>query len=836
MMRRFALKKVRCLFLTVAAFAAAGAYAETRETEVYLDSGWKFARFWNNESPKDDAPAEPKGGCAAPSYDTSSWRTVRLPHDWGVEKPFRMDIPGMLGHLGFYGIGWYKTDITLSADECARIAKGGRLYLDFDGAMSLSTVYLNGKDLGTRPFGFISFRVDATDALVPGPRQHLAVRLENRMWSSRWYHGGGLYRRVRRVVVPKVHVDNWGIVVRSEVKGRNAEVTVDVAVRGGEGEVEGTIYDGARAVAKLEKGRATIPDVRLWDVDDPHRYMLEVRVSSNGETDTCRELFGVRTVEFRPKEGLFLNGRHIKFQGVCMHSDCGALGVAAYARVFERQVQLLKEMGCNAIRTTHNPASPEMLEACDKYGMMVLDEPFDMWVIPKGGPNAYSKYFKEWWKKDLTDFIRRDRNRPSVVLWSVGNEVNEQEKPEIGLPIASNLVATCHLEDPTRPVTMGNNRIGAWTNGYVQVVDVYGVNYKADFYGDFYKLHPDKGLLGTETESLLSTRDAYYFPEDDDWASLERPNFRGFYDWQASSYEKYTIRPTNTSPEVEFKAQRKYPQCYGSFVWTGFDYIGEPSPYEGRFQTWHRASSPEMAAEMSRFRESYGTNATPPRSSYYGIFDLCGFPKDRYWCYKAEWRPDVPVAHILPHWTWPGREGKTTPIYVYTNGDSAELFVNGKSYGLRWKDESLRLAWLNVPYSPGTVKVVVRKGGAVWATAERRTAGAVNKLEVVGDAASLRSLQDIAYVRIALKDKNGTVVPNADVDLNFSAEGAVELIGLCNGDPADLTGFQEGHQRTFHGLCQAVVRAREGAHGPGALTITGGGLSGRISFTVPKNE
>lgn len=792
--------------------------AAPRATGEWLDTGWRFARF--------HAVPEAKGA-EKPDFDDTSWQTVRLPHDWGVSFPFSAKISGVLGRLPYFGTGWYRRAFTVTDEQ-----RRGRVFLDFGGAMSLTTVYVNGQKVGERPFGFISFRVDVTDALVPGERQQVAVRIENRQGSGRWYHGGGLYRRVRLTFAPKVRVDTWGVTVRSEVRGADALVTADVKVVGGEGTVACTVFDGARPVATLTGGRGVIRNVRRWDVDDPHLYVLEARVTAaDGTTDVYRQPFGVRTVEFRPKEGFFLNGRYLKLRGVCQHSDTGALGTAAYARAFERQLELLKEMGANAVRTSHNPPSVEMLDACDRLGLLVIDEAFDMWTIRKGGPNAYSRYFNDWWKTDLTDFVRRDRNHPSVILWSIGNEVDEQRKPEIGLPIASNLVATCHLEDPSRPVTIGCNALVAWTNGYVNVVDVFGVNYKANFYGDFYRLHPDKGLVATETESLLSTRDAYYFPDDDDWGSFERPNYRGMYDFQVSSYEKYTIRDSNTAPEIEFRAQRLFPQCYGCFVWTGFDYLGEPSPYE-RAQPYHRASSPARQAEMDAFRVQYGTNACPARSSYYGIFDLCGFPKDRYWSYRSEWRPDVPTAHILPHWTWPGREGRLTPVHVYSNGDEAALYVNGKLQGRRRRGEALRFMWNNVRYEPGVVKVVVTKDGKPWASAVRLTAGPAARLTAAADRTSLRGLQDLAYVTLALRDARGTVVPESDVELTFEASGAVEVIGVCNGDPTDWTGFQAGRQRTFHGLCQAVVRVREGASGPGALVVTGGGLTAKVGFTV----
>ena len=829
--------------LLLAAIAALGlspwlAFSEPMTTSgaCFLDTGWKFARFESED-------VEPQN-IAQDGFDISGWRSVRLPHDWGVEAPFRMDVDGSRGRLGFYGVGWYKTSFEVSETE-----RLGRVFLDFDGAMSCATVYVNGRKLAFRPFGFISFRVDATKALTDGPTQTLAVRLDNRRESCRWYHGGGLYRRVRLVTTPEFHIAENSLCITTDVRDGAADVFAEIRT-------EGKDISGGEALARVRRAgekdvlaecvgvkpekktdrfefRLSLANPALWSPESPNLYEIEVLLSRDGETDVVRQVFGVRKVEFIPEKGMFLNGRHVKMRGVCQHSDTGALGVAAYRRAFERQLEILKEMGCNAIRTSHNPPSPDFLDLCDRMGFFVLDEAFDMWAMFKGGKDVYSRWFPDWWSRDLADMVRRDRNHPCVVMWSIGNEVMEQNCPEEALRLGAAMTALVHLEDPTRPVTMGNQKTYAMTNGLARAVDVYGCNYQPDRYGDFYAWNPNLGMVATETESMVSSRDSYFFPDDVDYGQIVRPQWKGMYDFQVSSYDLFPMREINYPPEVEFAAQRAFPQCYGNFVWTGFDYLGESYPYDRTNVVQHfRYSSPEKAASCKLFMESNVRGEPPGRSSYYGIIDLCGFPKDRYYAYQAEWRPDLPMAHLLPHWTWPGREGLITPVHAYTSGDEAELFLNGRSLGRRRKGDAFRLMWNDVRYEPGELRLVAWRDGKKWAETVRRTAGAPARLVASADRIRLTSLQDLSYVRIELQDTAGTVVPESDIELSFAVEGAVELAGVCNGDATDLTGLQTPRQKTFHGLCQAVVRAAEGRIGPGRLIVSGGGMDVKEDFVV----
>ena len=767
-----------------------------RASERYLDTGWEFSR-----------EGEP-------------FRRVRLPHDWGQELPTNERVSGMQGKMSFYGKAVYRRTFRIP-DEW----KGAACYLDFDGAMSCARIFVNGREVGFEPSGFFPFRADASDAVDPArAEQALEVRLDNRWASGRWYHGGGINRRVRLGFAPKgLRVAENGTAITTEVKDGVAKVRIVARVEGdgetNEAKTHARIFrkgsqtvvaeaDGVRPARHFKNFvfELTVTEPALWCPEKPELYESEISVSWRGKTDVYRDVFGIRTVEFRPNEGMFVNGRYVKMRGVCQHADAGALGTAAHPKAFERQVRILKSFGANAIRTTHNPPSAEMLDLCDELGMFVVDEAFDMWERFKGGKDAYAKWFPDWWSRDLAAMIRRDRNHPSVVMWSIGNEVGEQWEPDRGVLIGKALTATCHMVDPTRPVTMGNDFPGTMTNGLASVVDVFGWNYKPNLYGEFRRLHPNTGLWGSETESMVSTRGFYHFPKEGfpktGATPPKQPYKVGYVDNQVSSYDLYAMRPTNYPPEVEFAAQKAHPECYGQFVWTGFDYLGEPSPWE-----------------------------KTARSSYYGIVDLCGFPKDRYYCYQAEWCPEKPMVHALPHWTWPGREGQVTPVHVYTSGDAAEVFVNGKSQGLKRKGETWRLIWDDVRYEPGELKVVAYREGRVWAESVTRTAGAPAHLELTADTRTLTTLNDLAYITVTLRDRDGNFVPNEDLAVTFEATGSIEAAGFANGDPTDLAGLSNPKQRTFHGLCQAVLRRREGADGKGRLVVTAeNGLTSSLDF------
>jgi len=825
----------RCVsvFLMMVAFGSVRAMAQ--RDVVPFNDGWAFAKF--GEQPDGKVVEEP--AAQAEAFDDSAWRAVRLPHDWGVESPFRTDINGSQGRLPYFGIGWYRKRFVLPEED-----QGRCVFLDFDGAMSDSTVWLNGVRVGGRPYGYSSFRVDLTPCLhEAGQANTLAVRLDNKRHSARWYPGGGLYRNVWLVRTAPVHVAQWGVWVRAVTNGVGARVTAEVSLEGPVTgrvpvEVSASVYEldaagnpGRRSVAEtalvpLElagEGRATLAAdlrrVRLWDTDSPNLYRLDVTVRSGGQTvDVFPQTFGVRTAVFDPQRGFSLNGRHRQLKGVCMHHDLGALGAAVYRRALERQLEILKSMGCDAIRTSHNPPAPELPELADRMGFLVLDEAFDMWEKPKTRDD-YARFFKEWHERDLSDLIRRDRNHPSVIMWSIGNEVNEQNDPANGVRIGRRLTEIAHREDPTRPTVLGNWRAETMTNGMQNVTDIFGANYLPQHYGEFSKNNPGRGIVGSETVSMVSSRGEFFFPVPAGFADPPMPFQEGYYNFQVSGYDVFSQRPNNCAPDVEFLWQTRNPQVFGEFVWTGFDYLGEPSPYEclPKSMKWQGETD---RARWAEFLAKY-SGQSPARSSYYGIVDLCGFPKDRYYAYQAQWRPDLRMVHILPHWTWPGREGQKIPVHVYTSGDEAELFVNGRSLGRKRKGpETFRLQWNNAVFEPGEVRAVAYRKGQKWAEQVVRTAGAPSRLEAQADRDPIAADgEGLSFVTVRVLDRHGTLVPQASTLLRFAVSGSVEIAGVCNGDATDLTGFQMPYQRAYNGLCLVVLRGRPGARGKGQLAI-----------------
>ncbi len=806
-----------------------------RESVLFND-GWKFARFGEQA----DGTVVDEPAAQAEAFDDAAWRSVRLPHDWGVESPFSMQVNGSQGRLPYFGIGWYRKSFTLPEEE-----QGRCVFLDIDGAMSDATVWLNGVKVGGRPYGYASFRVNLTPHLhEAGKPNALAVRLDNKRLSARWYPGGGIYRNVWLVKTTPVHVGQWGVCVRAETNGPGARVTAEVTVEScvtGDVpvEVSGVIYElgvggsaaAGRRVAVTRPvaldlrgtGRVTlgaeITRARLWDTDAPNLYRIDVTVRSGGKTlDFYPQTFGIRTLEFNPQRGFFLNGKHRQLKGVCQHHDLGALGAAVHRRALERQLEILRSMGCDAIRTSHNPPAPELLELADRMGFLVLDEAFDMWEKAKTRDD-YSRFFKEWHERDLTDLIRRDRNHPSVCMWSIGNEVNEQTDPANGVRIGTRLTEIAHREDPTRPTVVGNWRAETLTNGMQTVTDVFGANYLPQLYGAFSKDNPGRGILGSETVSMVSSRGEYFFPVPAGFAQPPVPFQEGYYNFQVSGYDVFSQRPNNCAPDVEFAWQARNPQVFGEFVWTGFDYLGEPSPYEKLPKTMRWQSEADQA-RWSEFLKKY-PGQSPARSSYYGIVDLCGFPKDRFYAYQAQWRSELKMAHILPHWSWPGMSGQKIPVHVYTSGDEAELFVNGRSQGRKKKGAyEYRLQWNSVVYEPGEVRVTAYKKGQKWAEDVQRTAGEPSRLEVRADRDPIAGDgADLSYVTVRVLDARETLVPRADTMLRFSVSGPLEIAGVCNGDATDLTGFQMPYQRAYNGLCQVILRGRAGGQGTGILTV-----------------
>eukprot|EP01034_Spumella_vulgaris_P027785 gene27785-34556_t len=620
-------------------------------------------------------------------YDDSAWKRVNLPHDWAIAGPFLEQGPyGGVGRLPSWGIGWYRKQLAIPASD-----KGRSIFLDVEGAMSYASVWLNGKLVGGWPYGYNSWRVDLTPYVVPGGANTLAIRLDNPPESSRWYPGGGIYRNVWLTKANPVHVGQWGTHVKTaKVSAASAEVALDVTVDNDSGaaasvEVATSIYHldekGARTgavVAAIAPAR-----IQLAAGARPNRYVAVTTVRRDGAVvDSYETRFGVREVRMDPNKGMFVNGEHIPFKGVNNHHDLGALGAAFNVRAAERQLEILIEMGTNALRMSHNPPAPELLELTDRMGIVVIDEVFDVWERKKTALDTHL-IFPDWHEQDLRSMLRRDRNHPSVVIWSIGNEVGEQYSGEAGAAIGRKLHAIVREEDPSRPTMTAMNFARA-DMPLPTTVDMISVNYQGagirtnpGRFPEFRARFPDKVIFSSESASALSSRGEYQFPVTGALTSPVRPDAGG--DWatrQVSAYELYAA-DFGTSADRSWAAQDQYPFVAGEFVWSGWDYLGEPTPF-------------------------YSS-----RSSYSGMIDLAGFKKDRFYLYQARWRPELPLAHILPHWTWPGREGKVTPVHVFTSGDEAELFVNGKSQGRKKRTEfEYRLRWDLVTYEPGEVSVV----------------------------------------------------------------------------------------------------------------------------------
>lgn len=791
---------------------------------------------------------------ASPGFDSDAsnasdaWQEVTVPHDWAIAGPFLTDGPyGGMGRLESWGVAWYRRSLRIPAEAADR-----SIHLDVDGAMSYATVWLNGRLVGGWPYGYSSWRLDLTPFVVPGGENLLAIRLDNPPRSARWYPGGGLFRNVWLVTTARLHVAHWGTrFTTPHVSEDHAVVVVDVDVenagaREALAEVTteiyalGTVPDGAASspadlatpVARVAATEVRVPPggtVRtsgttrierpaLWGpppTQRPNRYLAVTSVRLGEEVvDRYETPFGVRSVVFDPDAGLLVNGERIAIRGVNDHHDLGALGAAFTERAAQRQLEILQEMGANALRTGHTPPAPELLDLTDRMGILVLDEIFDSWHARKTDLD-FHLVFEDWHEADLRAMIRRDRNHPSVVLWGVGNEVGEQYTGQEGARTARHLVAIAHEEDPSRPATSAMN-FAKPDMPLPAELDVIGLNYQGEGirqepefegtdkirtppqYDTFRSRFPDRVILGTETASTLSSRGVYLFPVSPAQSASVRDGAGGDpVAHQVSGYELYAVE-FGSSPDKVFTAQDERPWVAGEFVWTGFDYLGEPTPYY------------------------------TSRSSYSGIIDLAGFPKDRYWLYQSRWRPDLPMAHLLPHWTWPGREGLVTPVHVFTSGDEAELFVDGVSQGRRRKGPGeYRLRWDEVRYVPGELRVQTYRDGEPWAHDVVRTAGASHRLELEVDRARIGADgHDVAYVSARILDVAGIPVPTADVVVRFEANGPGEVVATDNGDPTDMTAFPSPERRAFSGRVLAIVRGRRGCVGEVRVTASADGLVG----------
>ena len=785
-------------------------------------------------------------------------RAVDLPHDWGVDGPFNIDYPGETGKLEWWGKAEYTK--TLVVDEKSSASSRMTYFLDIDGAMSWAKVFCNGNLVTEWPYGYASFRADLTPYIKEGDNE-IKITLDNPEESSRWYPGGGIYRNVWLTVAPAVGVAHWGTYMTT--KGEKATLVVslrnsDPSTSSGAG-IAGTVrteifeYEGNTVIASAETAVESITDSTVitqefdlpgaarWSPDHPNLYRAVTSVipmeagaaaghrpysaaAKRGWTRTSPDsrpadeayitVFGLRDLEYR-EDGLYIDGVKTFLKGVCLHHDAGALGAVWNNTAWERRLKMLKEMGCNAIRTSHNPPAPEILDLCDRMGFVVMDELTDTWTVPKK-PNGYALLFNDWAEKDLKAMIHRDRNHPSVILWSIGNETGEQGYPNL-YHIPARLTEICHNEDPTRLTSFGSDNPWASEQEFRNTMDVYGFNYKPHLYSKFHEANPGKPYLGSETASTISTRGKYFFPIEEDPRGKEHSEI----DFQVSSYDLHTV-PWGQIPEQEWKLEDENPSCLGEFVWTGYDYLGEPTPYNRDLTILTNFHDPEAKAKAEKELAEKGSVKTPSRSSYFGIIDLAGFPKDRYWLYQARWSEKT-VLHVLPHWNWLGCEGEVTPVHVYTNCDKVELFVNGQSQGtLDRSDNQYRLRWDDVVYQPGKVEAIGWKDGKKVARETIKTSGPVAKIEACLEKGFGEG--DLYYIDVKLTDKKGNFVPTACDELKFSVTGPGEILAVDAGDPTCLTPFHSDTIKAFNGLASVIIKAKPGAKGKIVVTATSDNL------------
>lgn len=781
---------------------------------VVIDlNSWKFFKGDNTSASKVD-------------FDDSRWESVLVPHDWAIYGPFDKEIDkqvvkieqnnekeatektGRTGSLPFIGVGWYRTKLALH-----EFTQTQQVLLTFDGAMSNADVFVNGVKVGNRPYGYSYFYFDISNYIQAEKQNVIAVRLENQPFSSRWYPGAGLYRKVQVIIKDQTNFKHWGhfittpiisnelakVNIRSQVSGKNVRIVASIQDAAGKVVAENTANE--RFGDEIDQNLA-VKNPILWSPENPYLYTAELKLyQGDALKDTELIRFGIREIKYSAANGFELNGKVTKFKGVCLHHDLGPIGTAINKASLKRQLTILKDLGCNAVRSSHNMPSLEQLDLCDEMGFLFLAESFDEWKVPKV-QNGYNLYFDEWVEQDVVNLVQATRNHPCIVMWSAGNEVPDQWGSK-GVKRAKWLQDIFHREDPTRPVTVGMDQVKTvMESGFGALLDIPGLNYRVNLYDEAYDKFPQGFLLGSETASTVSSRGIYKFP-------VIQAAAKTYPDLQSSSYDLEYCSWSNI-PEIDFVQQDDKPWVIGEFVWTGFDYLGEPTPYD---DFW------------------------PSRSSYFGISDLAGLPKDRYYLYRSRWNTKDKTLHILPHWTWKGREGQTTPVFVYTNYQSAELFLNGKSQGVQKKsDKSIlnryRLMWMDVKYEPGTLKVVAydEKGNAV-AEETVVTAGKPHHIKLEADRKSITADgEDLSYVTATVVDKNGNPCPTASNRLNFKVKGKGKYRAACNGDATSLERFHLPTMKVFSGKLVVLVQSSTQA-GDIQLTVSGAGLKeGKINI------
>lgn len=772
-----------------------------QRTLATLHDGWKFYKG-------------PQEQGAAPGLDDSAWQPVAVPHDWAIAGPFIADGDGSTGKLPWKGEGWYRRALDIPAAMA-----GKHIYLIFDGVMAFPKVYVNGKLAGEWDYGYNSFYLDITGHVNPGAPNLLAVHADTREHDSRWYPGAGIYRKVQLLAVNPVHVGVWGTYVTTPiVKPHYADVRIRAAVYNLSDKTDtirvaheivspdGAVVAGGETAGLIRAGRhqdlevtITLPNPRRWDIDDPALYELRSTVRAGGrDVDAYATSFGVRTIRFTADDGFYLNGRRIQLRGVNLHHDHGPLGAAFYPRAMERQLEIMKAMGVNAIRNSHNTAAPELLDLCDRMGLLLFNEVFDKYDAKAGITEETD--FEEFARRNIRNFVVRDRNHPCVFLWSVGNEIGDvQWNRDNGFQRLHTMLNYVNKYDPTRPTTLVND---SWESAKLRHFDYYDVH--CWNYGRRYRLarqlEPNKAVVISESASTLSTRGFYEFPLPEEKTDFTRSLQVSSYDLNAPWWAEIA--------DDDFMWQQEEPYVAGEFVWTGFDYLGEPTPYDNR-----------SVIEMGM------TAREASRSSYFGAVDLVGIPKDRFYLYKSYWKPEETTIHILPHWNWEGRAGKNVPVFVYTNGDCAELFLNGKSQGKKCKDprsenstERFRLMWRDVVYQPGELRVIAYKAGRKLGEKTVRTAGKPARLKLTADRAQIEAGgMGLAYILVEALDENGNPAPLANDKVSISVEGAGSIAGVGNGNPQSFQPFQAEQVSLFNGKAMIIVRS---GSGPGEVVVT----------------
>jgi beta-galactosidase len=772
------------LFFVFISFVFAGwfsASAQSVRKVENFDSTWKFMLG-------DDSLAKSN------TFNDKKWRTLDLPHDWSIEGSFSQKNPSTANEGGLpTGIGWYRKTFTLPLSS-----KSKNIIINFDGVYHNSEVWINGHYLGKRPNGYISFNYDLTGYLKFGNQTNvIAVRVDNSdQPNSRWYSGSGIYRNVWLTTVNKSHFKQWGTFITTpQISDHSATVNIKTGISSTDKNLnlKTVIYDKkGKVIANNTSPISNQVDVIdrdiviqnpiLWSTDHPYLYKVVLQLFKGNELlDDYNVNIGIRSFKFDSQKGFSLNGIQMKIKGVCMHHDLGALGAAVNTRAIERQLQILKQMGCNAIRTSHNPPAPEFLNLCDKMGILVMDEAFDMWAKKKT-KHDYHEDWAQWHKQDLTDQILRDRNHPCVFIWSVGNEIREQFD-STGISITRELVKIVKNIDNTRPVTSALSESDPNKNFIYQsgALDLVGLNYHQEVYADFLKNYPNQKFIATETMSALETRGFYDTPTDTTrhWPQSSKiPFTQGNPQFAVTAYDNVAAYWGSTHEET-WKIIKKYNFLSGLFIWTGFDYLGEPTPY-----TW------------------------PARSSYFGIVDLAGFPKDVYYMYQSEWT-NKPVLHLLPHWNW--KPGQIIDVWAYySQADEVELFLNGKSLGIKKKQgDDLHVVW-KVKFEPGILKAISRKNGKIILSEEVHTAGIPAKIQLIADRKSINADgSDMSFIKVKVLDKDGNVVPDAENLIAFKVQGPAGIAGVDNGSQISMEPFKANHRKAFHGMCLLIVRSQK---------------------------